>query len=116
MADAFEISAIIAADAAAIYDAWIDATKHAAMTGAPATSDPRAGGRFTAWDGYIEGTHVELERPSRIVQAWRTAEFPDDASDSHLEVRLAEAEGGTRVTIAHWEIPEGQGAKYEQGW
>ena len=117
MADRIEVSAVIeGASPEAVYDAWIDGDGHAAMTGAAATSDARAGGRFTAWGGYIEGTHETLERPSRIVQRWRTSEFPDDASDSRLEVRLEPAEGGTRVTFVHSAIPDGQGAKYETGW
>jgi activator of HSP90 ATPase len=56
--------------------AFLDADRHAAMTGAPATVD---GARFTAWDGYIEGETLDAGDP--IVQAWRTADFPDDAPD-----------------------------------
>lgn len=117
MTERIEVSAVIdGATPSDVYDAWIDGEAHAEMTGAAASSEPRPGGRFTAWDGYIEGTHVELERPSRILQRWRSAEFPEDAGDSLLEVRLDRVEGGTRVSIVHWDIPDGQGASYEAGW
>jgi uncharacterized protein YndB with AHSA1/START domain len=116
MTEAIEVEATIEASPEAIYDAWIDGDEHAAMTGADASSDQRVGGAFTAWGGYITGTHESLERPTRIVQRWRTSEFPDDAPDSRLEVLLEAVEGGTRVKILHSEIPDGQGASYDQGW
>jgi activator of HSP90 ATPase len=109
-------SAVIDASPAAIYEALLDGDKHTSMTGAGATSTPRVGTRFTAWDGYITGQHLELQPGRRIVQDWRTTQFPATATDSRLIV-LLDAEGaGTRVTFVHTEIPEGQGASYESGW
>ena len=78
--------------------------------------DPKVGGGFTAWEGYIEGTNVELEPFKRIVQRWRTLEFPVDAPDSLLEILLEPSNGGALLTINHSEIPEGQGDAYKLGW
>ena len=86
------------------------------MTGAGASSDPKVGGRFTAWDGYITGIHMELEPHHRIVQAWRTLEFEEATSDSRLEVLIEAVPGGSRLTLRHTKIPQGQGASYRQGW
>lgn len=99
-----------------VFDAWVTAKGHAAMTGSPATSEKKKGGAFTAWDGYISGTHLELVPEKRILQSWRTSEFPADAPDSRLEVRLARAAKGTRLTILQSGIPDGQGEQYESGW
>src|SRR5262249_37557215 len=96
--------------------AWLDSAEHSAFTGGQATVDPTVGGRHTAWDGYIEGVNLELEHGRRIVQSWRSEDFPDDADDSRVEVRFEGADGGTRVTIVHTEIPEGQGEDYRRGW
>ncbi len=109
-------STTIKARPKAVYEAWIDADEHAAMTGAPAESDAREGGAFTAWDGYIRGRHLELQPSKRIVQSWRTSEFDDDDPDSRLVVILEPESGGTRITIVHTDIPKGQGPGYEQGW
>lgn len=98
-----------------IYDAWLS-TAHGKMVGSTATVDPRVGGAFTAWDGYIKGTTLELEPYRRIVQAWRTTQFPAASPDSRLELLLEQVEGGTRLTIRHTEIPEGQSGACEQGW
>jgi uncharacterized protein YndB with AHSA1/START domain len=100
-----------------VYAAWVDAELHAMMTGGAAESDPVVGGRFTAWDGYISGTWLALDRGQGFVQAWRTSEFPDDAPDSRVEVSLAaDGEGGTNVTLRHTQIPAGQGVRYDGGW
>jgi uncharacterized protein YndB with AHSA1/START domain len=99
-----------------IYDAFLDAEQHSAMTGASATSEPRIGGRFTAWDGYIEGTYVELVPGARIVARWRTSEFPEGSPDSRLEIQFAENGAGTKLTLIHSDIPDGQASSYLRGW
>ena len=109
-------SAVLKAKPETLYEAWLDGDSHAAMTGGAATSEPRVGNRFSAWGGYITGEHLDLQPARRIVQAWRTTEFPDAAPDSRLIVLLEPEAGGTRVTVVHTDIPAGQGASYESGW
>lgn len=117
MLESIEVADVIPASPKQIYDAWLDGAGHAALTGgSQAKVDPRPGGRFSAWDGYISGTTLELDPNRRIVQAWRTTEFPEGSQDSRLEVLLEPAAGGTRVTFRHTGIPEGQSAEYAQGW
>lgn len=116
MLETIQLSAILPASPEQIYRDWLSSTGHTAFTGSPAEVDPAVGGRFTAWDGYIAGTNIELEPYRRILQAWRTSEFPTGSPDSQLEVLLEAVEGGTRLTINHSHIPEGQGAMYAQGW
>lgn len=116
MPQSFRISAVIPATPQRIYNAWLDSKEHSAFTGGNAVVDPRVGGEFSAWDRQIWGKTIELEPYRRIVQTWRTSEFPPDSPDSRLEVLLAEANGGTRVTLVHTNIPDGQGEEYRQGW
>jgi len=99
-----------------LYRAWLDGEMHGAFTGSAAQVDPQVGGRFTAWDGYITGTNLILEPFRRIVQSWRTTEFPAGSPDSHLEVLLEEGEAGTTLRLVHTEIPDGQAEDYRQGW
>lgn len=116
MLESFEVSTILPAEPQRIYQAWLDGREHGEFTGGAAEVDPRVGGRFTAWDGYIEGRNLKLEPFRRIVQSWRSREFPPGAADSRLEVLLDKAKKGTRITLRHGEIPEGQSKLYEQGW
>ena len=116
MADSFEISTMLPASAQQIYEAWLSSDEHSAMTSGTAQIDPTVGGKFSVWDGYITGTTLELEPQRRIVQSWRTAEFPADAPDSRLELLLEENAEGTRLTLKHGDLPDGQGSAYESGW
>ena len=99
-----------------VYAVWLDARLHSAFTGSRATGGARVGDPFTAWDGYILGVHLELEPGRRIVQTWRTTEFPPGSEDSRVEIVLEEESGKTRLTLTHTNIPEGQAQEYRQGW
>lgn len=114
--DTIEMSWILAAKPEEVYAAWLSGEGHAAMTGGAAEVDARAGGAFTAWDGYIRGVTEELEEGRRIVQTWRTAEFADGSPDSRVEVRLRAHGEGTQLTLRHTGLAPGDGAKYTTGW
>ena len=116
MADFFEISTLLPASAQRVYTAWLSSEEHSAMSGGTAQIDPSVGGKFNTWDGYITGITLELEPYRRIVQSWRTIEFPADAPDSRLEILLEEHADETRLTLKHSNIPAGQGSAYESGW
>ncbi len=114
--ESFKVSASFAVSARDLYQAWLDSKQHAGFTGSGARIVPRVGGAFSAWDGYIQGKTLELVPYRRIVQAWRTTDFPDGSSDSIVEIDLDKVEGGTKLTIKHKEIPKGQGEGYKDGW
>jgi activator of HSP90 ATPase len=116
MTDSVTVSATIPASSTEIYAAWLDSKKHSAMTGEKAIIDPSIGGKFTAWEDFISGTTVELDPNHKIVQMWRSTDFPAGSPDSRLEILLEEVEGGTKVTLAHTDIPDGQGAELKDGW
>jgi activator of HSP90 ATPase len=112
----FALSIVLPVRAEKIYKAWLSSDGHSAMTGSPAKVTGRVGGKFTAWDGYIFGRTLELEPPHRILQAWRTSEFPEDAPDSVVEILLKETKAGTKITLKHSNMPDGQVDSYRQGW
>lgn len=99
-----------------LYFAWLDSEQHSAMTGGSAKIVNDVGQKFTAWNGYITGKLITLDLGRRIIMSWRTTDFPRDASDSRVEVHLEALGGGTRVTVIHTDIPEGQAEQYRAGW
>ena len=60
MSDELKLSVTITAKLVDIYKAWLDSKLHSAMTGSEAHVEPKIGGKFSAWDGYIEGTTIEF--------------------------------------------------------
>lgn len=113
MPETLTLSHVIPSTPQRIYEAWLSANEHSKMTGAAATIE---GDTFTAWDGYIAGKILETKPFERIVQTWRTNEFPEGAGDSELVITLAPGEGGTTVTLEQTNLPEGQREGYEAGW
>ncbi len=116
MRESIRVKFLIHAPAKAIYDAWLSGTEHTAMTGAKATASRLVGGEFTAWDGDISGKNLLLLDGKKIVQSWRSSEFPEDAADSVLSVQFIEQNGITEVDLEHKDIPPGQGVQYQSGW
>lgn len=116
MPEQFEMSITVPAKIEAVYRAWLDPGEHGAIIEAAAEIEAGVQGKFSLWDGYITGRTLQLDPPRRIVQAWRTTEFPEGSPDSRLEIRLEPDGSGTRLTLVHSDIPDGQGAGYEEGW
>ncbi len=112
----FKLTVTLHASVEEIFNAWLSSDGHSAMTGSAAQVDGKVGGAFTAWDGYIFGKILEIEFPRRIVQAWRTSEFPEGAPASHVEILFDEVKDGTKVTLVHSAMPEDQVEAYRQGW
>jgi activator of HSP90 ATPase len=99
-----------------VYEALVDAKRHTEFTGSKATSDPKVGGKFTAWDGYIFGKNLMLEKGKRIVQEWKTTEWPADCPPSIVEFTFKKTENGTELTLIHSNVPAEQTNSYQQGW
>ncbi len=116
MKNEFTLVVTINSKAEKFYEAYLSSEGHTALTGSPARVDGTVDGDFTAWDGYIQGMFLELEKNKRIVQAWRTAEFPEEAEDSIVEILLEEDHGKTKLTLKHTNIPKGQMDNYKAGW
>lgn len=111
-----EVSEMFPVSQKELYRAWLDSAKHSAFTGSKAKIEPKKGGRFKAWDGYIQGKTIKLEPYFKIIQTWRTTDFPDSSKDSRLEILFEKVKAGTKITFRHSKIPKGQGEEYKQGW
>jgi activator of HSP90 ATPase len=112
----FTVTATLLASPDAIYDAWMSTDGHTHMTGSPAVVDPRVGGLFVAWDGYITGKTASLESPRKIVQAWRCTDFEDSDPDSTIEVSIKAQGTGTKISIRHLDVPDARTDLRDGGW
>jgi activator of HSP90 ATPase len=99
-----------------VYDALLNPRKHSEFTGSKATGEAKVGGEFTAWEGYISGKNLELEKGKLIVQEWVTSEWPKGYPPSRLEFTFKEVDGKTELTMIHSDIPAEQKEELKQGW
>lgn len=112
---AFELKRTFPVSAADLYQAWLTSLTHSQMTGGEAVCSKEIGGTFSAWDGYISGRNLELEKDQKIVQAWRTSEFDDADDSSILTLEFTDVPGGAELHLQHSHLPENM-PDFEQGW
>jgi hypothetical protein len=60
MGDSLKLSVEVGATPEEVYRAWTTSAGHSKMTGAKASFVAKAGGKHTAWDGYISGVNKKL--------------------------------------------------------
>jgi activator of HSP90 ATPase len=116
MLEKIKVSTTLLASPERIYKAWLNSKEHGLFTGSEALASSKVGKRFMAWDGYIKGKNLFLEPNKRIIQSWRSTDFPERSSDSKIEIIFEKVKTGTKVTLIHSEIPEGQSEGYKKGW
>ena len=114
--ESIKINVVIPADLENVFKFWTDSALHSAITGSSAKIDAKPGGKFTCWDGYISGSFIEIDPLKKIIQNWRTTEFPEDSPDSILELNFEKQGKKTKLTLVQTRIPDGQAEDYKQGW
>jgi activator of HSP90 ATPase len=112
----FEIYEVFPVKPSVLFEGWLDSKVHSDIIGSDSEIEPSVNGKFNIWDGYITGKTIELVKDKKIVQKWRTTEFPEKSQDSILELDFEEINDGTKMIIKHTNIPDGQSKDYKQGW
>ncbi|NOT37278.1 MAG: hypothetical protein HOP11_07850 [Saprospiraceae bacterium] len=99
-----------------VYKAWLSSKGHSSMTGGKAEINDKPGSAFTAWDGYITGENMDLDKNKRILQTWRTNDFKKNQEDSLVDIELIPiANNSTKLVLVHSNL-EDVDIKYRQGW
>jgi activator of HSP90 ATPase len=99
-----------------VFDRYLDPRSHAAITGAPVTFQPFAGGTFGAFDGMLSGTILHIQPKRLIVQTWRSARWPVEAVDSVLVLTFVPDKEGTQIELVHANVPDDDFAGVSHGW
>lgn len=113
----FKVSVKLHCTAKEVFTGWLNDKVHSEFTGgAKASTSPSEGGKFSAMDGYISGTNVEIFPYKKIIQKWRTTDFAESDEDSVIELFFTFKDNYTLVSISHSNIPDGQGEQYKKDW
>ena len=59
---------------------------------------------------------IELEKGKKIVQEWKTTEWPKGYPPSIVELTLKPKGTKTELTMIHSKVPAEQAKSYEDGW
>lgn len=102
--------------AATLFELYTNQTKHIEVTGAPATITDKLGEPFNLYNGFCFGENIELKKNKLIIQSWRTDNWPDEADDSIVIIRLIEEGNNTILYLTHADIPEVLAKPLSKGW
>ncbi len=98
-----------------IYEAIMDAKKHARFTDSDVKMSRKVGGKFSIWGGEMTGVNLELVPDEKIVQSWRYSNWPE-GHYSKITFSLKEVESGTRLTFTQTGVPAEFYDDIAQGW
>lgn len=104
------------ASAKDLYEILMDSRKHSKMTGAPAKIVAKAGGKFTAFSGELEGKTLELKPNKKIVQSWRSSDWPEGHYSRASFSFSTAGKGKTKLIFVHTGIPADDYEDIKQGW
>ena len=62
----------------AVYNSLMNPRQHSRIAGMRVTIGSRPGSRFSVWGGGIHGFTLQLKANKKIVQAWRSEDWPKD--------------------------------------
>ncbi len=105
----------IKASPTAVYEALMDSRTHAKFSGRPARISRKPGGAFTAYGSYLSGANLELVPGKKIVQFWRSANWPK-FHYSTVTYELTKVPGGTRLRFTQVGVPDKDYSAKKKGW
>ena len=105
-----------AAAPARVYAALLETDQHARFTGERARIEPQIGGKFTCYGDYISGVTLELEQNKRIVQAWRSRNWPVGTYSIVTFMLSGKPGGKTELRFTQVGVPAKDYRRKSQGW
>ena len=98
-----------------VYDAVVDAKKHSKFSQSKATNNAKVGGKFTAYDNYISGENLKLEKGKKIVQKWTSTDFPK-GHYTEVVFEFKKQGDGTKLIFTQNNVPDENYADIKKGW
>jgi activator of HSP90 ATPase len=99
-----------------IYASLMDSRRHTRFTGIKAKIENKIGGKFVCFDGYIEGINLELKKDKRIVQAWRSTNWPKGYYSVVIYNLAPAGKGRSRLTFRQVGVPSRDFKNKSHGW
>jgi len=107
---------VLPASAEALFEMYLDATDHEAITGAPVTIGGTPGAEFRAFGGALSGTMLAVVSPVLIVQSWRSKEFKTTDPDSTLILGFKSEGDSGQISLVHIDVPDHDYDGVNEGW
>lgn len=99
-----------------IYKLLVEPKEHKAFTKHAAKNTKKIGGPFTSYSGFVRGINVDLAPGKRVVQAWRTKDFPVGIFSMATFNLKSKSKGTTELTLIHRGVPKELIPITEKAW
>ncbi len=100
-----------------IYEAFMNSKIHSKFTESKAKINREIGGKFTVFEGDINGKNVELIQDKKIVQTWRSeGENWPKGYFSTITIIFKPIDEGTLIKFTHVDVPKGSIEFVKEGW
>lgn len=86
-------------------------------SGGEAILEPKVGGKFEMFDGWVSGEVLKIS-DKELAYTWKANDWEDNALPSEVHYTLkADSQGGTEVTLIHTGFPnEKERDSHKTGW
>ncbi len=99
-----------------VYSLYMNAKKHAQVTGGPAVITSKVGSDYSAHGGYIQGKNLALVKDKLIVQTWRAQGWDKSDTDSILTLSLEPKGENVILHVVHANLPTKHADHIDKGW
>ena len=99
----------------ALCEMYLDSKKHSKFTGMAARISRKAGGRFQAFNGALEGKNLLIVPGRQIVQLWRATHWKKE-DWSILVLTFSKVAGGAQIDLMHVGVPQYDHKGVREGW
>ena len=117
MANTVHLAVELAASPEDVFDAYLNPKLHAKITGHPVVIAPRAGAKFEAFGGTLQGKILQVVPKRLVVQSWRSSMWKATDVDSTLVLNfMKQGRRGTIIELTQVNVPDHDFAGVSHGW
>jgi uncharacterized protein YndB with AHSA1/START domain len=100
-----------------VFEALTDSGIVAAWGGGIGLVEPKAGGKFEFFDGWIKGEVLIYKPGKELSYTWKPSEWEKKIPASVVNYKFRPHKAGTEVILTHTELPSQEEAdKHKEGW
>jgi len=99
-----------------LYELYMDAKKHTAVTGWPTKISNKEGAKFDSGGSYITGKNLLLVKNKLIAQSWRGADWSKDDLDSIFLLTFEQKGKDAILNMVHANVPDKHATSIKKGW
>ncbi len=99
-----------------LFDMYLDAAQHAAITGAPVTIGREPGSPFRAFNDALSGTVLHVTPKRFLVQLWRSTQWKPADVDSTLVLTFTSTGAHGRIDLVHVNVADHDYDGVNEGW